>query len=142
MMELTNLLLCGKGNSSYNSNFAIYLKRIMQFKDLDLSTLAGSKITFANGIHEKEQYPEPGMQAIILGACEVGVETPGDSFVVRIEVDFEPFSVRNMLLESALYPSKEGDGHPPVKAREAGQYHSKQYLYFDEDEIVSDLFVL
>jgi hypothetical protein len=113
----------------------------MNFKDLDLSTIVGAEITFADNIHAKEQYPEPGMRAIVLSASLVGIERENDAAVIRIEVDFEPFDIRNRLLETALYPSKAGSDYPPLRAREAGRYQTKQYLFFDEDEIVED-FVL
>lgn len=114
----------------------------MHFKNLDFSSIIGSEITFADGIHSKDQYPEPGMKAVVLSACQVGFEPDEDSGVIRLEVDFGPFDIRNRLLETALYPSQEGSEYPALRAREAGKYKTKQFLFFDEDELVEDFVLL
>lgn len=91
-------------------------------------------VEFRGGIDQKESYAQPNMRARILG-----VQNRRDD-IIEIIFDFEEFTQHNTPLESTGYYDK--DRKPTLTARQAGYYHPQEGLYFDETEVVADVFVV
>lgn len=92
-------------------------------------------VTFTGRIGDKESYAEQGMRARLIGA-----PVREDQDVVKLRFDFEEFSAHNTPLESANYYGQDRVAN--LTAREAGYYKPQDDLFFDLDEVLSELMVL
>lgn len=101
--------------------------------------LANSKnkvIIFLDGIKEYEDYPEPGMKAIIKEVFHLGeIEN-----IWKIVVDYEPFESHNIKLECSDY--YDSTGKPCAGAKEAGMYESRSYIYSEPDIDINKRYII
>jgi len=89
-------------------------------------------VEFRRCIGQKESYAEPNMRARVLR-----VQNRRDG-IIELVFDFEEFDQHNAPFESTGYYDK--DRNPTLTARQAGYYHPQEGLYFDNDELLADMF--
>lgn len=98
--------------------------------------LIGKQIQFTNKIEDMEAYPEGGMRARIVSINEEDTDSADKhNHVFIITFDYSEYDEYNKRFETANYYGK-GIGAPADKtAREAGQYHIQEKIYFGSPEL-------
>lgn len=98
--------------------------------------LVGKEIQFTNKIEEMEAYPEGGMQARIISvdAEDVNSKDKHDHIYI-ITFDYSEFDEYNKRFETANYYGKGYNQVADKTAREVGQYHLQEKIYFGSPEL-------
>lgn len=105
----------------------------MKVNDLQTLLLSGPlHVEFDSRIEDAEAYPEKGMRAVV-----TAFRNESDAEVCRLVFNYEPYDAFNQAFESSTYYDKAGN--PVLTAREAGQYNSREELFFMRDDPLEGL---
>lgn len=109
----------------------------MTYRDLVQMVENGRRpfVEFTSKIEEFDGYFDSGMRAKIVGAS-----LDDNGVTVRINFDFEQFTVLNDSVEKHTYYDK--NGNPVLSAKEAGCYPKdyKETFWFEVDDEVDEYF--
>lgn len=98
--------------------------------------LIGKEIQFTNKIEDMEAYPEDGMRARIVSIKEqdTHMEDKHDHLFI-ITFDYSEYDEYNKQFETANYYGSMNTRVADKTAREVGQYHLQEKIYFGSPEL-------
>jgi hypothetical protein len=98
--------------------------------------LVGKEIQFTNKIEEMEAYSEGGMRARIVSITEEDTDSANKhDHIFIITFDYSEYDEYNKRFETANYYGPGRDAVADKTAREVGQYHLQEKIYFGSPKL-------